>query len=191
MKPDPEFVPFRLTVCGIEELGGHCEAQVSHVLSILDPGWPEPTAFGQYGEHRRLELRFNDVIEEGRGWRAPNAEDVVQVLAFGRDLEAERAGHLLVHCHMGVSRSTAAMALILAQARPDRPSAEALAEVRRIRPRAWPNLRMVELGDDLLGRGGTLVDAVRDHYRWAVARRPEIVDEMIGYGREREVRFID
>jgi predicted protein tyrosine phosphatase len=185
------LVPFRLTVCGIDELGGHCEAEVSHVLSILDPGLPAPAAFGSFGEHRRLDLRFNDVIEEGRGWHAPSPEHVADILGFGRELEAEAGAHLLVHCHMGVSRSTAAMTLILAQARPDRPPADALAEVRRIRPKAWPNLRMLEIGDTLLGRGGALVHAARDHYRWAVARRPEIVDEMISYGREREVRFAE
>ena len=33
------FVPFAITVCGIEELYGHCATGVSHVLSLLDPGW--------------------------------------------------------------------------------------------------------------------------------------------------------
>ena len=58
------FAPFRITVCGIEELSGHCDANVSHVLSILDPEWPVPEAFGAFGEHARLELRFHDIIDE-------------------------------------------------------------------------------------------------------------------------------
>jgi hypothetical protein len=33
------------------------------VLSILDPDWPVPEAFGSFGEHKKLELRFHDVIE--------------------------------------------------------------------------------------------------------------------------------
>jgi hypothetical protein len=57
------IAPFRISVCGIEELAGHCDAGVSHVLSILDPEWPVPEAFGAFGEHARLELRFHDVIE--------------------------------------------------------------------------------------------------------------------------------
>ena len=40
------------TICGIEELPQHGEAGVTHVLSILDPGHPELSAFGAYGEHR-------------------------------------------------------------------------------------------------------------------------------------------
>ncbi|HEX2116485.1 MAG TPA: hypothetical protein VHM01_18925 [Alphaproteobacteria bacterium] len=97
------LVPFEMTVCGIDELAGHCEVGVSHVLSILDPGYPEPTAFGSYGEHRRLELRFHDIIEEMPGMLPPREEDVASVLAFGRDLMSEPRdqAHLLVHCHAG------------------------------------------------------------------------------------------
>jgi predicted protein tyrosine phosphatase len=89
---------------------------------------------------------------------------------------------------MGISRSSAAMTLILAQARPDRPAREALAEVRRIRPRIWPNLRVIELGDELLGRGGALVDAAIARYRHVVELKPEVGKMMTEMGRGREVR---
>src|SRR5579859_4167722 len=140
-----EFVDFQITVCGIAELPNHGTVGVTHVLSILDPGFPDPDAFGAFGEHERLELRFHDIVDELPGMRLPQREDVAALLSFGRDLMREPHAHLLVHCHMGISRSTASMALILAQARPDRPASEAMAEVRRIRPRIWPNLRIIEL----------------------------------------------
>jgi len=186
-----EFVHFKLTVCGIEELTGHCDVGVSHVLSILDPGYPSPPAFGSFGEHERLELRFNDVIEDIEGCVPPQPADVERLLAFGQNLMHESATgtHLLVHCHAGISRSTAAMTLILAQARPDRPAADALAEVVRIRPRAWPNLRILELGDMLLNRGGEIVAAARAHYRTIMAQRPEFVAAMVAAGRSREVEL--
>ena len=188
MTSTADFVPFGLTVCGLEELGGFCEVGVSHVLSILDPGWPEPSAFGAYGEHERLELRFHDIIEEHPEMHAPQREHVEAVLAFGRDvLQEGRAGHLLVHCHMGISRSTAAMTLLLAQARPDRSAAEALAEVARIRPRAWPNLRMMEFGDALLGRGGDLVEAAHKRYAEMVSANPRLAVYFTEAGRGREV----
>src|SRR5207244_5610784 len=94
---------------------------------------------------------------------------------------------LLVHCHAGVSRSTAAAALILAQARPDRPAEEALLTVVRRRPRAWPNLRIIELGDALLGRRGEIVEAARAHYRRVLERERWMIDQMIAGGRGREV----
>ena len=183
-----EFVDFHITVCGIAELAGHGTVGVTHVLSILDPGFPDPDAFGAFGEHERLELRFHDIVDELPGMRLPQREDVAALLSFGRDLMREPGAHLLVHCHMGISRSTASMALILAQARPDRPASEAMAEVRRIRPRIWPNLRVIELGDDLLGRGGELVAAAVGRYRHVIERRPEVGQAMIQIGRGREVR---
>jgi len=181
------LVRFQVTICGIGELGLHCEAGVTHVLSILDPGWPEPEAFGAFDPHRRLELRFHDVIEAEPGCIAPENLDVQQLLTFGRDLTEARDTHLLVHCHAGVSRSTAAAALILAQTRPDRPAEEALQAVVRQRPRAWPNLRILELGDALLERHGEIVDAARAHYRRVLHREPWLIEQMIDSGRGREV----
>jgi predicted protein tyrosine phosphatase len=179
------FVPFHLTVCGLEEIDGHCEAGVSHVLSILDPGWPAPE-FGSYGEHARLELRFNDVIEADAPGEPPSPRHVAQVLEFGGGLRD--GDHLLVHCHAGVSRSTAAMTLILAKARPDRPASEAMAEVVRIRKQAWPNLRMIELGDRMLGRNGELVAAAHARYAAVLAHKPYKAEDFIDAGRGREVR---
>ena len=180
-------VPFQVTICGIGELGLHCEAGVTHVLSLLDPGSPEPEAFGTFDPHRRLELRFHDVIDADPGCVPPERPDVEQLLSFGRDLGSAKGGHLLVHCHAGVSRSTAAATLILAQARPDRPAEEALQTVVRRRPRAWPNLRILELGDALLGRRGEIVVAARAHYRRVLEREPWMIEQMIDGGRGREV----
>ena len=47
--------------------------------------------------------------------------------------------------------------------RAETPEGKALgivSEVLRIRSRAWPNLRIIELGDALLGRNGAIVSAV-------------------------------
>ena len=182
-----DLVPFQLTICGIDELAGHCPGGVTHVLSILDPGWPEPEALSIFDVHQRLRLRFHDVIESQPGWIAPERWDVELLLAFARGLNASGETHLLIHCHAGVSRSTAAAALVLAQARADRPADEVLREVVRLRPRAWPNLRILEFGDDILGRGGEIVEAARAHYRRAIEREPWLADAMIEGGRGREV----
>jgi predicted protein tyrosine phosphatase len=182
-------LPFRITICGIAELPDHTEVGVSHVLSILDPGWPVPDAFGGFGEHARLELRFHDIIDEQPGMMLPRPEHVAEILAFGRDLLAEPAGtaNLLVHCHAGVSRSTASMILLTAQALPQAPGPALVDTILRIRPQAWPNLRIVEMGDAELRRGGTLVAAVAGLYRSQLLRRPDYADEMTAGGRGREV----
>jgi predicted protein tyrosine phosphatase len=183
------IIPFGITICGIEELVGHCETGASHVLSILDPDHPVPQAFGRFGEHDKLELRFHDVIEEDPGTMPPRAEDVAAILAFGRGLVQEPPGqtHLLVHCHAGVSRSTAAMALILAQAFPNLPGRDIMQGVLRIRPQAWPNLRIIEIGDALLDRKGEIIAATIDVYRMQLEIRPHLAEFMTQGGRGREV----
>ena len=181
------FARFRVTICGIPELDEHSAAGVTHVLSILDPDWPDPASFAAFPPHRRLALRFNDIIEATPKLLAPSREDVERLLAFGRELSEPAGNHLLVHCHAGVSRSTAAAALILAQAYPDRAAGEALEAVARIRPRAWPNLRILEFGDALLGRDGEIVAAAGAIYRRVLDRDPYMQETMTDGGRAREV----
>ncbi len=182
-------LPFRITVCGLDELAAHRKARVSHVLSILDPDWPVPEVFGRFGEHRKLELRFHDIIDEVPGSVPPGLDDVRQLLAFGAELDREPVedAHLLVHCHAGVSRSSAAMALLIAQAMPGHPGDAIFAEVLRIRPQIWPNLRIVEMGDRLLGRNGDLIAAVHRIYHLQISRRPELIGDFRSGGRGREV----
>src|SRR5213080_3756767 len=181
------FAPFRLTICGIPELDEHCAAGVTHVLSILDPDMPDPPAFAGFSPHRRLALRFHDIIETRPNCLAPRRADVERLLAFGHELIEGSPAHLLIHCHAGVSRSTASAALILAQTRPDRPAREALEAVAQLRPRAWPNLRILEFGDDLLGRDGEIAAAAAAIYRRVLDREPLMHEAMIDGGRSREV----
>lgn len=186
-----DMMPLRITICGIDELAVNGFDGITHVLSILDPGWPDPPELAKLGMYRRLRLHFHDVIEPRPDRIAPERWDVELLLAFGRDLAnapgAAEGSHLLVHCHAGVSRSTAAAVLILAQHHPDRPAEEAMREIARLRPRAWPNLRMLEIGDAALGRGGEIVLAARAHYRRLLDREPWLAAAMIEGGRRREV----
>lgn len=187
MENPGEFAPFRTTICGVAELDGHCAAGVTHVVSVLDPEWPALEAFDAFGAHERLDLRFHDIVDALPGLRSPARADIERLLQFGSALGTTPAAHLLVHCQMGLSRSTAALVLLLAQGRPDRSAAEIIAEVVRQRPRAWPNLRVIEFGDALLGRGGSLIAAVGACYRARIEGRPQLADAMIEMGRAREL----
>ncbi len=176
---------FALTICGIAELDTYCNHKVTHLLSLADPEWIEAGVVGAFAPDRRLALRFHDIIEPRPARLAPDREDIVRLLAFTRELLP--GDHLLVHCHAGISRSTAAAALILAQAEPARPAPDVLQRVTELRPSAWPNLRMLELGDALLGRGGEIPTAARLVYRRALARDPAFADLIIANGRGREI----
>lgn len=182
-----------LTVCGIDELTLHSNAGVTNVLSLLDPDWPELEVLGSYAAAHRLMLRFHDIIEPQPGRTAPEAEHIGGIIAFADQLDASTPGngdrHLLVHCHMGLSRSTAAMLLLLARLEPDADEQQLFARLRRIRPQAWPNSRMIGLGDSLLGRGGRLVEALRDHYGHQVRAEPNYIRWMMQLRRGAELEM--
>jgi predicted protein tyrosine phosphatase len=123
----------------------------------------------------------------------PEPTDVEAILKFGKELEAQETysgeRHLLIHCHMGISRSTAAMAMLLAQAHPDEDE-DAIAErLTTIRPKAWPNTRMMSFADEMLSRGGRLTQAARKMHGRLLALQPHLADVMRRIGRGREVEM--
>jgi predicted protein tyrosine phosphatase len=182
----------RLTICGLTELASFQGAAVTHVLSILDPDYPDPEDFAGYSPHKRLTLRFDDIIDPLPGMMLPERRHIEELLQFGEGLAAsigDPLGHLLVHCHAGISRSTASMATLLAEARPDADEDTLFAHIREIRPQAWPNSRMIGMADELLGRNGRLTAALKRHYGEQMRLRPDIADMIIRSGREREVRM--
>jgi predicted protein tyrosine phosphatase len=75
---------------------------------------------------------------------------------------------------MGISRSSAALAVLLARVGPEVAAARVWEEVLRLRERVWPNLRLIELGDATLGRQGELIAALVGVYRRQLDRYPRI-----------------
>ncbi|MDK4705938.1 protein-tyrosine-phosphatase [Rhizobium sp. CNPSo 4062] len=182
-----------LTVCGIEELPDQRARNVTHVLSLLDPGYPELDVFHSYDRHHRTTLRFHDIIATAPGRVMPQAEHVEAILKFGSEFQAqqdlEASSHLLVHCHMGVSRSTAAMLSLMAQANPDASGESLFARLVAIRPQAWPNSQMIGFADEQLGRKGDLNVALARHYGRQIKGRPDFVDWMTHLGRQAELNM--
>jgi predicted protein tyrosine phosphatase len=170
-------------ICGIDELGVAPLAAAKRIVSILNPGTPVPPEL----EHTRAEvlfLRFNDVIVPNEDFLAPSAADIEALLAFDRGHTHE--DRLVVHCTAGISRSSAALAILLAKRRPG-DEAEIFREIREIRPQAWPNSLMIRLADDLLGREGAFVRELYEHYKVQLGRYPKIAPAMIALDRMVEI----
>jgi predicted protein tyrosine phosphatase len=83
---------------------------------------------------------------------------------------------------MGLSRSTAATAILLAQHAAGKEAA-VFDRIFQVRPRSWPNSRMIALADQLLGRKGALFSALKDHHRRVLVADPDIVPLLRGWGR--------
>jgi predicted protein tyrosine phosphatase len=151
------------TICGLAELADYRSVDITRVVSILDPGTPEPEALETYPPHDRLTLRFHDIVEPETGMIPPEFTHIEELLRFGRTCLGGGVEHFLIHCHMGVSRSTAAATALLLQAHPDVADAAVLAHISNIRPQARPNARMIAFTDELLGRRGRLTQALAEH----------------------------
>jgi predicted protein tyrosine phosphatase len=183
-----------LTICGLEELGHHSSRGVTDVLSILDPDWPDPDIFGVFEPHHRTTLHFHDAIIPQPDLMLPQPEHVEAILKFGRRLTAgaftHEKAHLLVHCHMGVSRSTAAMVMLMAQSNSQEREDRIFEQLLELRPQAWPNSLMVEFADEQLGRHGRLITALGGLYANQLAQRPEMMQHFMQTpGRRREIEM--
>ncbi|MEM9105792.1 MAG: tyrosine protein phosphatase [Pseudomonadota bacterium] len=107
---------------------------------------------------RHLFLDMNDISIETDGLRIPDNSHVAQLIEFAK--EWDRNAPLLIHCWMGISRSTAAAYIVAAALRPDANPMQIALELRHRSPSATPNTRMVILADRLLDRNGDMVRAI-------------------------------
>jgi predicted protein tyrosine phosphatase len=97
--------------------------------------------------------------EIGRPQTPPRAVDAAAIIEFARRLKDCR-GTVLCHCQAGVSRSPAVALLCLATWTGPGHERYCVEHLRRVRPCAVPHRGLIVFGDDLLGRGGKLVEAV-------------------------------
>lgn len=181
------LLPYRLSICGLEEFRAYEQERISHVISILDPGFPEPAGLARLPRHVLIRLHFDDVVDPApAGSLPPSHEDVANLLVAGERIRADKPSHLLVHCHAGISRSTATAALIMAYANPGHEEA-AFEALKVIRPRCWPNSRMIRLGDEIMGRRGALVAALERFQGWITRTHPEVARLVALHGRAHEI----
>ncbi|WP_458098263.1 tyrosine phosphatase family protein [Roseomonas sp. WA12] len=144
----------------------------SAVLTLEDPDQlvTHQLRFHQQPHPDHLVLRFVDLDTAPPPayaampiFRMADRTDIERALKFGRDSLGGR--RLLVHCNAGVGRSTAIALAIIADRLGRGREQDALNELVRLRPGAVPNLHVLALADEILGRAGALVQAVRDWER--------------------------
>jgi predicted protein tyrosine phosphatase len=157
------------------------EFRPTHLLGILDPPTPEPAIYGHEPQSRAtLLLRFQDIdVDQPDG---PTAEHVEQIIAFAdqvRSAHARTPARLLIHCHAGISRSTASAYIALARDFGLERADDAFRALLRAAVNPWPNRRLVALADDALDARGRLL-APLDAYREANIAR---LESMMAYHR--------
>jgi len=154
-----------LTICGVRELPEQEGKRWTHVISIWDKGCLFDPACRErvkaVAPHAKLLFSFfADTIVPTHP-HAPRPEDVKRILDFTKKLPAK--AKVLVHCHAGVSRSTAIAYAIFCQHTPPGVEMENLLYVESLRDLVMPNRLIIELADKVLKRkGGMLLHLPRE-----------------------------
>jgi predicted protein tyrosine phosphatase len=136
------------------------------LVTLLNEGTPFQRPAGiAAGNH--LMLAMHDIICEAPGMTAPGRHHVEAFLHFVH--EWDRHHPLVIHCFAGISRSTAAAYIAAVALGSRRDPADWAQLLRRLAPQATPNIRLVEIADELLGHGGRMSEAIRAIGRGAEA----------------------
>ncbi len=144
-------------VCNLVEMPDHAQAlKVSHLVSLVSPDEqpPTPPCIKVDCHHR---VGIHDISEPLDGHILPAVEHIEALIDFVRAWQHDEAP-ILIHCVAGISRSMAAALITLALKAPGR-ELDAARHLRSTAAHAYPNRRMIELADQLLGRRGRLVAA--------------------------------
>ncbi len=172
--PSDSSAPFRVTVSGLRTVQRSRFGRPGHVVSILDPGNRTPPPLRRGNGGRVTRMAFHDAMRPVRGKQLPSAAHIRRLIRLGRRLAVARCRHVHVHCYQGVSRSTAAALIVMAAGSGGAAAAGLLEELDRIRPKNWPNSRMVTLADRQMGYRGSLNAALRTHQRRKARRDPSL-----------------
>jgi predicted protein tyrosine phosphatase len=120
---------------------------------------------GNIPESKHLFLGFNDIVEPQEGLVPPAESHVQEILRFAN--EWDQSSPMIVHCYAGVSRSTAGAYMSVLHLNPELDEMALAQELRRRSPSATPNIRLIGFADDILGRKGRMVDAIKSIGRGA------------------------
>jgi predicted protein tyrosine phosphatase len=146
-----------IEVCSLARLHDVVEqVKASHVLTLINAKTPV-TRPPSIVEANHLYISMSDILQPLEGHIVPAEEHVSQLIRFVKEWERKRP--LVIHCYAGVSRSTAAAMITTALLNPEREEQEIANLIRQRSPTATPNLRLISVADQLLGRSGRLLKA--------------------------------
>ncbi len=166
MSPEAIYVaPLSLVATTIEDV------RVSHLVTLINGDTLVPTP-PSIGPDRHLRLDMNDICEPSAGLVLPCEEHVADLVQFA--LDWDRKAPLLIHCWAGISRSTAAAFITLCALNPQADEFGLARALRQASATAYPNRRLVALGDEVLSRSGRMIQAVEHIGRGEFAEEGQV-----------------
>jgi predicted protein tyrosine phosphatase len=147
-------------VCSLSRLQETVEdTGARHVVSLIGDEARLQRPPGVTPENH-LWLCLHDISAPLDGYVMPGEEHITALLDFVRNWD--RKAPLVVHCYMGISRSTASAYASVCALSPHRDELSIAQALRRASPTATPNIRIVSLADKLLRRDGRMIAAIEN-----------------------------
>ncbi len=169
---------FSLSITGLEEIEMGMPNTVTHILSLVDPGTKLPSSIEDIACQFRLVLYLHDALSSDNTRYPPTVIDVKTICQFADNIDFSSQVHLLVHCHMGRSRSSAAAAILLLYLGIESPFS-VFKSLQQLRNPIWPNWTFLEHADLVLGYDGTLLKACEELYSNVREQFPKWVEDPI------------
>jgi predicted protein tyrosine phosphatase len=148
-----------------------------YLVSLMSPNSMVATP-STIAPENHLKLGVDDVEELAEGYIAPCRAHIEALLEFGCHLD--ESAEIVVHCVMGMSRSPAAVMILMAQKAPGREN-EIADIIFEAVPEAHPNRLLLQLGDEALGCDGDLVRAVYNGEQFAPSTEPKYIGSLDGF----------
>tara|TARA_B100000579_G_scaffold17589_1_gene12390 strand:+ start:4806 stop:5312 length:507 start_codon:yes stop_codon:yes gene_type:complete len=147
----------KIIICGLADIE-NCVNKYNpdKMLTIINKNFSPDTPTG-IEESRHIKMLIDDISEPRDGFVLPEKHHAQSLLDFTDDWDTNKP--LLVHCHMGISRSTATSLGVAAKFDPD--NIELIIEkLKEIAPHASPNKLMTQYYDEILNLNNRLYSSL-------------------------------
>ena len=147
----------KIIICGLADIQNCVDKyNPDKMLTIINKNFSPETPQGM-DKSRHIKMLIDDISEPRDGFILPEKHHAQELLDFTNDWDTSKP--LLVHCHMGISRSTATSLGVAAKYNPE--NIEIIIEkLKEIAPHASPNKIMTQYYDEILGLNSRLFSSL-------------------------------
>ncbi|MDG2165903.1 MAG: hypothetical protein P8L26_03100 [Alphaproteobacteria bacterium] len=147
----------KIIICGLADIQNCVDKyRPDKMLTIINKNFSPETPQGM-DKSRHIKMLIDDISEPRDGFILPEKHHAQELLDFTNDWDISKP--LLVHCHMGISRSTATSLGVAAKYDPE--NIEIIIEkLKEIAPHASPNKIMTQYYDEILGLNSRLFSSL-------------------------------
>lgn len=145
---------FEIKVCGIGQSQYERDSWATKTIGMIDP---DSSYNFTGGIDYHIEY-FHDIEESTGQFIAPTMEQIRRFIEWAKTFtDSDR---VLVHCHAGISRSTAVAigVLVLHGMKP----IDAFIHIQSVRPQLYPNKLIISQIDEILGKNGEMMEAYKE-----------------------------